>query len=257
MSELKTTIPKGSLVLVTGVTGFVASHVAKQFLERGYKVRGTVRDIAKAAWLVDDVLAPYFKDGAFELALVPDISAAHSLDEAVKGVSAVVHVATIGTFNPDPNQVVPQTVAGVTAALEAAVKEPSVQQFLFTSSKGAVIIPVLGDDTVVGRDTWNDKTVQLAWAPPPYEPSRAMVVYFASKFAAEKEVWKFAAERKPHFTVNVVSPAAILGEPLNKKQLSFSASFIPDLYEGKTTFLDPSKTSMFPSKGMPLSLYSH
>ncbi|TVY45187.1 NAD-dependent epimerase/dehydratase [Lachnellula occidentalis] len=245
MSNLKTTIPKGSWVLVTGVTGFVASQVAKQFLERGYKVRGTVRDIAKAAWLVEDVLKSYIDDGAFELTLVPDLAVDHALDEAVKGVSAVVHLVTIGAFDPDPNNVVAPTVACTMSALEAAMKEPSVQQFVYTSSKGAALTPSIGNDTNVGRDTWNDQAVQLAWAPAPYEPSRGMAVYFASKVAAEKEVWKFTTERKPHFTVNVVSPACIIGEPLNKKQPSFSAGWIPELYEGGTTYLDPSASIYF------------
>ncbi|TVY86314.1 NAD-dependent epimerase/dehydratase, partial [Lachnellula willkommii] len=187
----------------------------------------------------------YIDDGTFELALVPDISADHSLDEAVKGVSAVVHVATIGTLDPDPHKVVPPTVAGVTSALEAAIKEPSVQQFVFTSSKGAALTPFIGNDTVVGRDTWNDQVVQLAWAPAPYEPSRGLVVYYASKVAAEKEVWRFAAERKPHFAVNVVSPATIIGEPLNKKHPGFTSSFLPELYEGKTTYLDTSMSIYF------------
>lgn len=34
-------------VLVTGATGFVAGHLIQQLLMRGYKVRGTVRDLSK------------------------------------------------------------------------------------------------------------------------------------------------------------------------------------------------------------------
>lgn len=34
-------------VLVTGLTGFIAKHVTAQLLERGYRVRGTVRDPEK------------------------------------------------------------------------------------------------------------------------------------------------------------------------------------------------------------------
>ncbi len=33
------------LVLVTGAAGFLATHVVKQLLEGGYRVRGTVRDL--------------------------------------------------------------------------------------------------------------------------------------------------------------------------------------------------------------------
>ena len=46
MAELA--LKPGSSVLVTSVNGFIGSHVADQLLARGYHVRGTVRDVAKA-----------------------------------------------------------------------------------------------------------------------------------------------------------------------------------------------------------------
>ncbi len=33
---------------ITGISGFIASHIAIQALEKGYKVIGTVRSTAKA-----------------------------------------------------------------------------------------------------------------------------------------------------------------------------------------------------------------
>lgn len=35
-------IAPGSLTLVTGVNGFIGSHIADQLLSLGYRVRGTV-----------------------------------------------------------------------------------------------------------------------------------------------------------------------------------------------------------------------
>lgn len=57
--------------MVTGVTGFVGSHVAKALLERGYRVRGTVRDLEKAAWLVNNIFKDYADTGRFEFMLRP------------------------------------------------------------------------------------------------------------------------------------------------------------------------------------------
>jgi nucleoside-diphosphate-sugar epimerase len=72
-------------------------------------------------------------------------------------------VASIVTFDPDPNKVVPQTVAGATSIMEAALKEPSVKEFVYTSSIVAATMPMPGNDTYVKRDTWNNTAVALAW----------------------------------------------------------------------------------------------
>jgi nucleoside-diphosphate-sugar epimerase len=101
MVESATKIPKDSWVLVTGANGFVAVHTIQQFLQRGYKVRGTVRDIEKSSWLVQDVFKFYADNGSLELVEVPDLGAEGAFDEAVKGMSAIAHVASITNFDPD------------------------------------------------------------------------------------------------------------------------------------------------------------
>lgn len=83
-----TAITPNSLVLVTGVNGFIASHVANEFLAAGYKVRGTVRDIAKAHWLNDFFEKRYGKD-VFETVVVEDMAQDGAFDEAVKGKLAI------------------------------------------------------------------------------------------------------------------------------------------------------------------------
>lgn len=77
-------IPKGSLVLVTGVNGWMASHVADQFLKCGYKVRGTVRSVEKSAWVKNAFDAKY-GSGNFELAQITDFAKPDAFTEALKG----------------------------------------------------------------------------------------------------------------------------------------------------------------------------
>jgi len=38
----------GLTILVTGISGFIAKHCAVELLNHGYRVRGTVRSLAKA-----------------------------------------------------------------------------------------------------------------------------------------------------------------------------------------------------------------
>ncbi|KAH0423425.1 hypothetical protein CcaCcLH18_12207 [Colletotrichum camelliae] len=77
-------VPKGSTVLVTGANGLLGSHVAKQFLEYGYKVRGTVRSPEKVAWL-PAAFDKQYGQGNFELVQVSDMAAEGAFDEATKG----------------------------------------------------------------------------------------------------------------------------------------------------------------------------
>ena len=51
------------LVVVTGVNGHIGNNLARQLLERGYTVRGTVRSMDKAPeldmeFVIADVLKP-------------------------------------------------------------------------------------------------------------------------------------------------------------------------------------------------------
>lgn len=76
----------GAVILVTGVSGFIGSHVADQLLAAGYTVRGTTRDAAKNAWLADKFAERYGK-GRFELHGVPDMAAEEAFDRILDGES--------------------------------------------------------------------------------------------------------------------------------------------------------------------------
>lgn len=77
-------VPFGSLIVISGATGFIGSHVVDQALAAGYRVRGTTRDVEKAAWEVEHFEKKYGAD-KFELVAVPDMGVETAFDEAVKG----------------------------------------------------------------------------------------------------------------------------------------------------------------------------
>lgn len=77
-------IPKGSIVVVTGANGFLGSNIVDQFLHYGYKVRGTVRNAEKSAWLTKLFDEKYGK-GSFELVTIPVLEADGAFDKVVKG----------------------------------------------------------------------------------------------------------------------------------------------------------------------------
>lgn len=77
-------IQKGSWVLVTGVNGYVASHVANQLLQFGYNVRGTVRDQSKNKWIKELFEAKY-ENCKFELMQVEDAACSGAFNKAIQG----------------------------------------------------------------------------------------------------------------------------------------------------------------------------
>jgi nucleoside-diphosphate-sugar epimerase len=252
MSSLVTTIPPGSWVLVTGANGFLASHVINQFLNRGFRVRGTVRDIKQAAWLLEAHFKTYADNGYLELVSVPDLGVDGAYDAAVKGVAAILHIAYVTKIVPDPNEVITPTVAGVRSIMNSAIRESSVKEVVFTSSALAASPLTQGiDNGAVRRDSWNEAVLESAWSPPPYGLSHAMANYPASKVAGEKEVWRLVEENQLHFTVNVVSPAGMIGEPLCRQHIEGQANWVVHAFKGNKAVMD----SMPACKNPPLIVF--
>lgn len=152
--------------------------------------------------------------------------------EKSTGVSGVAHVAGILSFDPDPNKVIPQSIAGAVSVAESAAKEPSVKRFVYTSSSTAITAPKPNVKFEINTKMWNDEDVEKAWKAPPYEPDRAWAVYGASKMQTEQAIWDFARERKPHFVVNTVLPDANLGEILSDKQPASTGAWVKNIVEG-------------------------
>lgn len=77
-------------VLVTGASGFIAIHLVKRLVREGYHVRGTVRSASKG-----DFVAKVIQSDRFEYCIVPDMESPNAYDEAVVGMDAVEHTASI------------------------------------------------------------------------------------------------------------------------------------------------------------------
>lgn len=233
-SAYKIAIPRGSLILVSGANGFIASHVVDQFLEAGYNVRGTVRSAARCAWL-QKVFDERHGPGKFSLYEVPDMAVPGAFDEAVKGAAGFAHVATPVMQSFDPNEGIPVVEEGTLNALRAAAKEPSVKRVVLTSSSTAAASPQPNKKFVIDSNTWNDEAVKAAWAPPPYEGlQRRLDVYSASKTQGEKAAWKFLREEKPSFVLNTVLPNANMGLVLSTEHQGYpsTAGWIRALWNG-------------------------
>ena len=88
MSEVASPFPgtNGKTILITGASGFIASHVVRAFLIAGYHVRGTVRSEAAATRVIRSHVE--YAD-RISFSMVPDLAAAGAFDKAVEGVDGV------------------------------------------------------------------------------------------------------------------------------------------------------------------------
>jgi len=172
-------------VLVTGATGFIGWHVARQLLERGQRVRALVRDPARSAKALAEL------DGIETVA--GDLRDEDSLRGAVEGCGTVFHVAAdYRLWARRPEEMYRSNVDGTRSLLTAAMKA-RVERCVYTSTVGCI---GMRKDELGAEDT----PVGLEEMQGPYK---------RSKFLAEKIALQFAEEGLP---VVIVNPTAPVGD---------------------------------------------
>ncbi|KAL1554109.1 NADPH-cytochrome p450 reductase [Salvia divinorum] len=184
----------GKLVCVTGAGGFIASWLVKLLLEKGYTVRGTVRN-------PDDPKNSHLREleGADERLILcrADLNVYESLREAINGCDGVFHTASPVT--DDPEQMVEPAVNGAKNVIRAAA-EAKVRRVVITSSIGAIYMdPNRDPEKVVDETCWSD----LEFC------KNTKNWYCYGKAVAEQAAWDEAKESGVDLVV--INPVLVLG----------------------------------------------
>ncbi|HVV86251.1 MAG TPA: NAD-dependent epimerase/dehydratase family protein, partial [Kofleriaceae bacterium] len=132
-------VPAETTVLVTSASGFIAQHIIVGLLEAGYRVRGTIRSLARAAD-VKKVIGAHTR-GVDRLELVAaELTKDDGWAEAVRGCRFVLHVASPlpAKAVKDPQELIVPARDGALRVLRAAVAE-GVERVVLTSSVAAVL----------------------------------------------------------------------------------------------------------------------
>lgn len=212
------------LVLLTGVSGFIAKHVALKLLNAGYAVRGTLRRMDRA----DEVraaLAPYLTEHAGALTFTQaDLESDAGWAEALAGVTALVHTASPFPLSQpkDPALVIRPAVEGTERVLKAAAAA-GVSRVVLTSSTVAVLNETK-PDTLQDEADWCDVHLPTTTA------------YGKSKTLAERAAWEIAKARGLKLTT--INPGLVLGPPLDAHYGS-SLGLVERILKGKDPMMPP------------------
>ncbi|KAF8640271.1 hypothetical protein AX16_010166 [Volvariella volvacea WC 439] len=192
------------LILVTGVTGFLGSHVAVALFNAGYAVRGTVRG-SRLESLRTKLGSNY---PHLELVQVDDIVSG-DFTEALKGVDGVIHVASPMPGTASNAEILNGALEGTLNILRQATKA-GVQKVVLTGTEGATRTP--SDTNFAGKifteADWGLVTKENVLSE--IYSQNPLGAYFASKILAEKAAWEFA-EQNPALDLAVINPPFLYG----------------------------------------------
>lgn len=206
-------------VLVTGCTGFIAKHIVVRLVREGARVRGTLRDAARADeihQLLDEAGLPRER---FE-SRVADLNSDAGWREAAAECRFVLHTASpFPAAQPrDKFALVPAAKGGAVRVLEAA-KAAGAERVVMTSSVAAIFYGHGPDRSRVftERDISNVESDSIS-------------PYAVSKTEAEKAAWEtLAGSRTQLVTIN---PSLVFG-PLLDRRFGTSASIVRMVMNGR------------------------
>ena len=208
-------------VLVTGITGFIASHVAARLAERGFAVRGTVRNRAKGRRVLDAMATEGVDVSGIEL-VEADLGSDAGWADAVANCRFIQHIASPFPLEApsDREALVPEARAGAQRVLENGFSAGA-ERFVMTSSVAAVMYqPGRGKARTYGEDDWSDPE----W--------KAMGAYTVSKTRAEASAWAYAEAQGLRGRLVTVNPGLVLGpDPFENGGASLGA--IRDMMRGE------------------------
>lgn len=207
------------LVLVTGGTGFIAQHCILALLDRGYRVRTTVRSLAREAEVRAHLKVGGAEPGERLSFVVADLGEDRGWTEAAADCAYVLHGASP---TPSGDQVtlddwVRPAVDGNLRVLRAA-RDAGVRRVVLTSAFGAVGMGHRPRSRPFDETDWTDLAGKVA----PYQRSKTL---------SERAAWNFIEVEGGGLELAAVNPTAVLG-PVLGADYSHSIRLIKSLLDG-------------------------
>jgi len=192
------------MILVTGGTGLVGSHLLYDLCRSGKKVRVLKRENSNIA-NVKKVFSYYTPDHESLLKNIEWVNAdlldVYSVLEKMEGVTEIYHCAAMVSFESAHRSEMLKTNVEGTANLVNAALEKGIKKFCHVSSIATL-----------GRAEHGELTHEETF----WKSSPDNSIYSISKYGAEREVWRASEEG---LNVVIVNPSLVVG-PGNWNQSS-------------------------------------
>jgi nucleoside-diphosphate-sugar epimerase len=193
------------MVLVTGATGLVGSHLMIHLLENNERIRALYRN-PTAIEKTKTLFRLYEKEFLFENIewIQADITEVPTLADAFQNIDSVYHCAALISFDPKDEKKLRKTNIEGTANVVNFCLAFKIKKLCFVSS-----IAALGDvkdfDPNQASNLSQQNTITEATE---WNPEIAHSDYAISKYGAEMEIWRGQQEG---LRVVIVNPGVILG----------------------------------------------
>jgi len=207
-------------VLVTGGTGFIAQHCMLALLRQGYRVRTTVRSLAREAEVRAQLKVGGAEPGERLSFVRADLVDDAGWAEAAAGCRYVLHGASptpSGEQRHEDDWVRP-AVDGNLRVLRAA-RDAGVKRVVLTSAFGAICAGHKDMKRPFDESDWSDLSGEV-W------------LYQKSKTLAERAAWDFIAKEGRGLELSAVNPVGVLG-PVLGADYSHSIRLIKNLLDGQ------------------------
>ena len=206
-----------SKVLVTGGSGFIASHCILGLLAAGHRVRATVRSLERAAD-VRKVLEEAGQNPGLSFAAA-NLERDDGWQQAIDGNEYVLHVASpFPARSPAHEDELIVPARGGTLRVLRAARAAGVRRVVITSSFAAIGYGHPPQQAPFDESYWSNIDGTAA-------------AYVKSKTLAERAAWQFIAEEGGALELAVVNPVAVLG-PLLGTDLSSSIQIVGRMLHG-------------------------
>ncbi len=208
---------KQEKVLVTGASGYIALHCISELLKKGYKVKGSLRDMNK-----EPIIRRYFgcdnEKSNLEFCKL-NLLSDEGWDNAVSDCKYIMHIASPFVIEEPKNEkdLIEPALEGTLRALNAANRN-KIKKFILTSSMASVAYGHKAE--ICNKNNWTDT-------------SKNVGAYVRSKTIAERAAWDFIKDNNASFPLTTIHPGMVFGPLIGNEIRGASASLIANMISGK------------------------